>query len=215
MRILSNRLFLPASHNASLSLLPSSTFATISFPPPRGIDRDLVHEAVFALLSAKVQAGQWTAESATALVQRYTYQKKLDAPSATILSLVPALERFQVCIDFFTIDFLHHTTDCKDFLHLGGAHFKDVSALPPSHLETRRIQCSFYLFELYCNLFGKASNLSFGSDDWAYSPHDLFSNFAPWELEQLACVNDYLMRRMRNGKYISLLALTSSLLLLF
>ncbi len=71
----------------------------------------------------------------------------------------------------------------------------------PSISETHRIERTFYVFELYCNLFRarKPANKDRFS---AEEQRDLFfAKFAPWENEQLACVHDYLFDRLSVGTY--------------
>lgn len=56
--------------------------------------------------------------------------------------------------------------------------------------ETYRIERTFYVFELYCSLFGHFQ--------WSCKDQlDLFfKRFAPWENEQLACIHDFLLDEM-------------------
>lgn len=67
--------------------------------------------------------------------------------------------------------------------------------------ETLRIERTFYIFELYCNLFRSyqpANKDRFSAEE----QRDLFfAKFAPWENEQLACVHDYLFGRLSIGTY--------------
>ena len=61
--------------------------------------------------------------------------------------------------------------------------------------ERRRIESAFYRFELYCNLFREQpcgdNRLSLDEQRDIF-----FARYTPWENEQLACVHDYLFRRL-------------------
>ncbi|GAM86199.1 hypothetical protein ANO11243_042110 [Dothideomycetidae sp. 11243] len=53
--------------------------------------------------------------------------------------------------------------------------------------ERQRIERGFYLFQIYCNLFANART--------PWSKHRIFFlSFAPWEVEQLSCIHDFLAR---------------------
>ena len=78
-----------------------------------------------------------------------------------------------------------------------------ISALCESHPplsanETRRIHRSFYLFELYCIAFRyrRPTELANPGKDRRFSIHSqscfFHQKFPPWQLEQLACVYDFL-----------------------
>lgn len=74
----------------------------------------------------------------------------------------------------------------------------DVSTPPFSPSEMHRIERSFYIFELYCALYGNLDHMT-GS---MFSPEreEFFAQATPWENEQLACVNDFLIKEFRPGK---------------
>lgn len=66
--------------------------------------------------------------------------------------------------------------------------------------ENRRIERAFFRFELYCKLFGK--DMEYGKRIKSEEQVDLFLvKFSAWEIEQLACVHDYLFRRISVGKF--------------
>lgn len=69
-----------------------------------------------------------------------------------------------------------------------------------SATENRRIERAFIRFELYCRLFGK--DMEYGKEIKSVEQVDIFLVKLPaWEIEQLACVHDYLFRRISVGKF--------------
>ena len=74
----------------------------------------------------------------------------------------------------------------------------DVSPSPLTSREKFRISQAFYRFELYCNLFRERcwKDNRFGPEE---QREIFFDHYSPWENEQLACVHDYLYRRMVAG----------------
>ena len=170
-----------------------------------GINRDLIHEAISTRVSANITG---SGEDVRDFVRGYTNKRPLVPNFASTISLVAPLKQLQISIDFFTEGFLNHTLNFQDIYGSGDKLREDLSFSPPSHLERRRIRRSFYLFEIYRNIFGHPSNPFVRSTDmenWEYSPAEFFSNFAPWELERLACINDYFMEKMANGMFTCLL----------
>lgn len=74
----------------------------------------------------------------------------------------------------------------------------DTSTPPFSPSEMHRIERSFYVFELFCVLYGKLGNL----EENPLSPEreGFFRQAAPWENEQLACVDEFLIEQFRPGR---------------
>lgn len=83
-----------------------------------------------------------------------------------------------------------------------------VSAV--THQERCRVERTFYHFEVYCNIF---------KNEWSGEPRGgigcliprnstvsehqtdfFFTNFAPWEIEQLGCIYDFLDRLVSRGQ---------------
>ena len=70
---------------------------------------------------------------------------------------------------------------------------------PPSASEIRRMERTFFRFELYCNLF-RNYRVDRRKRFTAEEQMEVFLNqFPPWEVEQLACVRDYLLRYIADG----------------
>ncbi|KAJ5704060.1 hypothetical protein N7493_011198 [Penicillium malachiteum] len=59
--------------------------------------------------------------------------------------------------------------------------------------EISRIERTFYIFEIYCTLFGQSQpRLSFNEQSALF-----FKRFAPWENEQLVCVHEFLLDELK------------------
>lgn len=112
---------------------------------------------------------------------------------------------------------VHHATNqfCRAALSYLPVTRKDLTSYRPlSHSEIRRIHRAFYRYELFCILFRKADSskvdawvkrdghmaLGLKPQDrsWMLLHHEYFSFlklFKAWEVEEMACVRDYIMRR--------------------
>ena len=71
----------------------------------------------------------------------------------------------------------------------------------PTENEIRRIERAFYRFEIYCNLFRESENVA--SIVLEQQKTLFFTNFCPWENEQLGCVHDFLYWAASPGTYVT------------
>lgn len=71
---------------------------------------------------------------------------------------------------------------------------------PITQTEKQRVRRAFFRFQFYCNLFQRHEGRP-GPDA---RKQIFFDQFAPWELEQLATIYDYLLERLSIGRlYLS------------
>lgn len=68
----------------------------------------------------------------------------------------------------------------------------------PTPQEMHRIQRTLYRFEIYRNLFREFAQAQSGVIDQQYEL--FFESFASWEIEQLGCVHDFLVRSVWPGE---------------
>jgi hypothetical protein len=70
-----------------------------------------------------------------------------------------------------------------------------------SKMEKIRFRRSFYGYEMCCQLFRTRCQAPEDHSSWNPFDHGggFFKSFAPWEVEQLVCVYDYMMRIMTRG----------------
>ena len=72
---------------------------------------------------------------------------------------------------------------------------RSATLTTPTPGERDRINRALYRFEIFCNLFRKPDVVNFEDQRNLF-----FSNFSPWENEQLACIHDFLVRQISPGK---------------
>ncbi|KAH8808779.1 hypothetical protein F5884DRAFT_381720 [Xylogone sp. PMI_703] len=118
-------------------------------------------------------------------LSQYKSQRTPSAPDAleTIeIDTLTSLARLQSVVVDITSDFY------KSALAL--CPFSNGTIESLSHNEKRRIYRALYRFELYCVIFNERMRLFDNVDQTII----FFSMFKPWEMEELACVRDYIMR---------------------
>lgn len=64
---------------------------------------------------------------------------------------------------------------------------------PISSAEKRRLRRAFHRFEVFCRLFGELSPFAVSSFDVMDQSHKFLALFPSWEVEEIACVRDYIM----------------------
>ena len=112
------------------------------------------------------------------------------------LSDALAIDRLHDDIEYFTNDFTsvalstNPVTRCDE---------ESPSAL--SVLESRRIKQAFYRFELVCNLCSNFEYEPYSQPSTATPLGKFVSLCTPWQIEQLACVRDYLFDRLSLRMY--------------
>lgn len=88
----------------------------------------------------------------------------------------------------------------QQFIHRALSECPDAAKYGATRSEICRIQQTFYRFEAYCNLFrgeeGDREVMAF----WRLE--GFFDMFQPWEIEQLACVQDFLFRMIKPGQCV-------------
>ncbi|MCJ1356709.1 MAG: hypothetical protein MMC33_006704 [Icmadophila ericetorum] len=107
------------------------------------------------------------------------------------LSRAIFIARLHEDISFFTVDF---ATTALDNLKNGLP--ADLMLAPLCSSETHRIMRTLYIFELYRCLFRHHKFITPGHARFSALEQRLlfFERFPPWQLEQLACIHDYLLR---------------------
>ncbi|KAI9876672.1 MAG: hypothetical protein M1830_005987 [Pleopsidium flavum] len=156
-----------------------------------GVHPDVMPEALTVWEASQIMP--WSKER----VQDYLkqYRDSSTSPTKQLWTLSDGLRfsNLHSHVRSFTADF------CSAILSvhpITGVH--DPAYRPPSPSELCRIQRIFYRFELCCTLYRRRS---FGQKDKdRFSPEEqqnlFFKKFECWENEQLACIHDYLFRRL-------------------
>jgi hypothetical protein len=137
-------------------------------------------EAVAALQSSRLHLP--TEQRVQDFVAKYLHQRCLSPKSWTLRDALP-VGKLHLCLSNFAMRFADTCLTRKL-----------LRSATPTESERNRIERALYRFEIFCNLFRKPGVVS---DE---HQRDLFfSNFSPWENEQLACIHDFLVQQVSPG----------------
>lgn len=106
------------------------------------------------------------------------------------LDQLTLLAQIQYAVQFATKHFCQATLARHP---LSNERKEDIT--PLSTTETRRISRALYRFELFCRLFSQPSFKVKRSLDCMDMCHLFLRQFPRWEIEEIACIRDYLMGR--------------------
>lgn len=158
----------------------------------------ILPEANVALAASRIQntpRGEDVDLKTFALLLAYETQGPIEQILISGWSLRDAIEVGQLhcAVDIFTRRFITKA------LHSRSGSYE--SAAPVTRLERLRIERAFYRFEIYCNMFRPASS-NYGGRDTFRSPekYAYFRHYEPWEVEQIGCIHDFLVRTIEPGK---------------
>lgn len=139
-------------------------------------------------------------ESVEGLLARYRAQRDTTPPfppSSPDLETLEALARFWGVVTDTTSDFCRSKLSHHPLTHESLQGYDE-----PSDHEKGRIYRALYRFELFYILFNMPLSVDYdpdGSDpdpfDWMDKSHLFLSIFNPWEVEEIACIRDYIMER--------------------
>jgi len=132
-----------------------------------------------------------------AFLSQYKAERGSSSP-ATCDSLdietLESLSRLQSVFTTITSDFCQTTLSVNP---VNGERIQPGGELSVN--EKRRIYRAFYRFELFRALFARSYYLVAPEDSWYFDTMDqsflFLSIFNAWEVEELACVHDYIFRR--------------------
>jgi hypothetical protein len=150
---------------------------------------DVLPEAIAALESSRTDS--WSRQKAADFISRHLRNRKIP-PLSWTLSDALSMSKLYHHVRFFATDFATKTLASVPF---------EREAAPPSQAEIARIERAFYRYEIYCNVFRDYKHPLYSLEE---QKEKVFSNFSPWENEQLACIHDYLFRLISPGKPSSL-----------
>ncbi|KAI9839078.1 MAG: hypothetical protein M1837_002255 [Sclerophora amabilis] len=149
----------------------------------------LVSDALLTLRSSKLGAKAKDREMVQTFIQTWLRDRPPPLEPKWTLPDSIAVNELQSHVDFFSADFASSALSANP---LDGS--PDDSPSPPTEMESCRIQRAFYRFELHCHLFRHQHHQRL------HHPHEdsclFFASHSPWENEQLACIHDYLYKRL-------------------
>ena len=170
------------------------------------IPPDLLPHASAVCKSSHIQP--WSRKRVQEFLDCYHNGLLMPLSPWTLSDAVPA-SVLSADISFFLTDFVATALSVHP---ITGAPEPFPSTLSSS--EESRIRRTFYRFELYCNLFRKYRDKDDRFDD--REQRELyFDRYSPWENEQLACVHDYLYRRLVKGMSLNYKYIQTNDLLVF
>lgn len=147
----------------------------------RELGNEILPEAIAVLQSSK---STWTKSTAQKFLSETLNERKIPNHNWSIADGV-AVSRLYHQITQLATNF--------------SSEASSVVGTTVSKIELNRFQRAFYRFEMYYNIFGGPNNPLMSVEEQRDA---FFSNFSPWENEQLACVHDYLYRLLIPGKYM-------------
>ena len=155
----------------------------------RQIPTELLHDALAGEVSSHRDI--WAREQAKDFLAKYLArdQQPFHSYLQWTLSQTLSLARFYRIVEFFTASLVSSILTQRP------------SAWPVSPSEKSRIDRNFYRFQIYCNVFRNKDNIPIRPSDAQRKVY--FAHFAPWENEQLACIQDYLHGVMTPGSYFN------------
>lgn len=160
---------------------------------------ELLREAYVVLESSRLK-NSWSKKAVEDFLQR----QKLIITDQTILLLRPwtlsggiYVDRVYQHVHYFAADFA--SSALSEMFPRSSVNNGPTLALQPSASEVARMERTFFRFELYCNLFRKYTTVR----EKPFTPKEQMKLFLeqlpPWEVEQLVCVRDYLLRYIADG----------------
>ena len=196
----------PTCHSAYLSqrhaILNRVLFNSI---PP-----DVLYDAISAITSSKTLTSDLEDRVVRVKAFLSEYKQNRDSwasPEHLDWASASRLARLQNQVQHATEDLCQTAISSYPFTGIQAEHYE-----PLSSDESRRFYRAFYRFDLFCTLFRNwktpldEADLSDGSLQDEGSTYELdpmemslrfFSLFTPWEVEELACVRDYLYNYYR------------------
>ena len=159
------------------------------------VELDVLPEAAAALESSRLKP--WTRQRIQDFVFQHLHSRG-PPPQKWTLSDALLISKLYDHVYYFTADLASKTLVKPPI----STYLKSNQA-PLSQNEITRIIRAFYRFEIYCNIFRdpkRTINVREQRDIF-------FSNFSPWENEQLACIHDYLFRVVSPGMQLVIVAI--------
>lgn len=176
-------------HQIFINNVSSISFAVLA----NEISAIILPEAIAAWSSSHIKP--WNKLRVQNFLQQYHANREGQLNQSWTLSNASEVSKLHHRCRFFASEF------CASVLSTNPVSGSSTSAFPPSFLEVGRIERTFHRFELYCNLFRKQSRSQKDARRFSETEQQdiYFKHYAAWENEQLACVHDYLFRRLSSS----------------
>ncbi|KAI9875610.1 MAG: hypothetical protein M1830_008208 [Pleopsidium flavum] len=167
----------------------------------RIIHPDALPDALAAVRASFFEPRGPNRETALSFIDSLRHDRKIDH-SKKLLPLSTSISLCQLhrSIEYLVYDFTQRTSPVlKQYSQsLGLTHHSEASegeGPPLSSIEEARLQRAFYRVELYGHLFytDPGARESMRALEQA---HTFLAEFPPWQIEELACIRDYISRRL-------------------
>ncbi|KAK7935315.1 hypothetical protein PG985_000810 [Apiospora marii] len=168
------------------------------------IDASVLPEAIAALESSRLRRNdgqELCDEGAVLAFMDQNLRHRPDVPRSWSLTEAFRVTQLHVPVSELAIRFVNEATD-KSPLNRS----RSISV---TCQEVCRIERALYRFEVYCNIF-RGSEMLFRSPVlpmrlrfYREQQRLFFTNFAPWENEQLGCIHDFLVSAVTPGQLLT------------
>lgn len=163
------------------------------------VDIQVLPEILTAFEASQLKADPHDAKDKAILddfVKRNLQQRPEQPSWAKISQMVPYLWRLYPIVDYFSRRFADEALTRRAMKR---------ASTPPSKEELRRFMRAFYRFETYCAFFRDLDPMKVTSpvQNCVRERRQMrvfFDHYAPYEIEQLACVYDFLIATAMPGK---------------
>ena len=185
-------------HSASLtcrrlhSSLTSHEHSICSNVANNAFPSECLHDIFAAWSSSRTASKNWTSSKARHFFDQYV-SSQAESPAATScdLRMLKSMDRLHSCVQYFIEDFARSAMSRKN------QEVGQETSHALTVLERQRFERAFYRFEIYCNILGSRIKRPFEVEELGI---EFFDRFALWEMEQLACVHDYLMFKVTTSQ---------------
>ncbi|KAI9873323.1 MAG: hypothetical protein M1830_000545, partial [Pleopsidium flavum] len=167
----------------------------------RIIHPDALPDALAAVKASFFEPRGPKRETVLSFMESIRHDRKIDH-SKKLLPLSTSISLCQLhrSIEYLVYDFTQRTIPIlKQYVQtLGLTHRSEASegeGPPISSIEEERLQRAFYRVELYGHLFYTDRDAREGMRALEQA-HTFLAEFPPWQIEELACIRDYISRRL-------------------
>lgn len=171
------------------------------------IDSSVLPEAIAALESSRLrlgESGEPRDEGAVLAFIDQNLRHRPDVPRSWSLLEALRVTQLHLPVGDLALRFVNAAT--------GQSPLNRSQSINVTCQEVCRIERALYRFEVYCNLFGgspmllRSPVLPVRLRFYREQQRLFFTNFAPWENEQLGCVHDFLVSTITPGQFSSHIA---------
>ena len=148
------------------------------------VDVGVLPEAIIAQEALRLES--CTEKLAQEFIARHLSERHLPPQKWSLCDAI-RIAKLHACVSELALQFIATVTTKSSI----------IASRSVTRAEICRIERALYRFELFCNLFRGFENSHHRLLERLFDR--FFFNFSPWEIEQLACVHDYLVQLICPG----------------